>query len=1645
MISICLLMFTATSEPLFYNEPVHGSSDSVFEFRPLASNLTTLTTSSQLPLQIFLRKDKLPSSSEYDLTASNYLILESLDPNSTYFIRIDCKSSFSLLLENSMRQNLSDSLPITRYIGEASHHLYLFKFDPARLRDKDEIKVSLVYFTGKASLDVVSSTQNLSFSSENWEFGSIVKIKGKVEDLFWISVVGHMNTDYTLLADLGNEIEVGNGEISGLVEEHDMEYFRFLVDQKQVLKIKLSVFSGECDLYLSVNSRPSIQNHNWNFTDHGSKVIELSPESQQQHPGSQYYLAVHGKLSSAFALTIYNKNNSIHKLSSGFPTIGSVDFNHFDYFSILVEAKMKVSIQLSAGSGNPDLYAHFCNTTEKNCEFSIKDVKSPGKSIIYSNHTFGIEEIHAQGNGELVVAVFGASDVTSEFTIVAVIDDDEVLLKSGSPATSTIVKDGYRFFKYKLAKWSASSVQFLLTPISGNPDLYVSRSKKPSTDEYDASSAKNGLEIDSITFTKGKDYESLNGTYYISIYSSVPSQFSIVAKENHPGGNTTVQLYPGIPQKDTFYSHCMKHRLYFFPIKFTKENQKSISITLTAITGNFLLAVTNKIDHIDHQRRIFYYHWSTESKNHETANTILIKPNDQFYLLQSTYAILVNTLEFGSDNTATYSIVLRIGDDLVLLTDGSPIIDLVKADKYNFYTFPVTFSREDVFIKVSLFSGDLKCFVAVNNTKPDEKDSQMVYESFEGMNAFEIKILASFLDLECPEFAGSYHHGNSSYCSLYIGVTSKGEAKYSISAHANQIGFQMVIIPSTVLSALSEDVRYYYGFPNSTRDILIDCQLAIGQAEIYVNLLPNTYNDISKVTFPTSTNNDFTSTVYLIHSQRVKITHLDFKSSCGSNCLIVITIECKSGPCEYTLSLSQDNLISLIDGENFLSNVEKNSYVYFSYYCGREDQNFVIVLNALDSGDPDLYVKKTIDKLPSKIDFDWKAETWQGEALVIDKNDEIFFNRNSSIRGTFVIAVYGKTNSSFQIRVTQDPKPVVKLVSGIPESKELPESEYAYYYYRSNLDTDIVVQVTPFYGKAVLYAKTQDLYTTDFYESLPSSSDYIFSSLLDISQYNLVIPHSSPYFCTSCNIIIAVKSTTNCSYSIQASNRQKLSLLQNGIPLRGEVEKKKWNYYYFQVNTFSDLDFSLMPFSGDPDLFINTEPDVTFSNAKWSSLAISSYEHIIISREDPDFVKGGFYIGVYSNFESSYAITAHIKDSFVQLISGLPSYYSISPSSFMYFQYNQKSVVTQNVRCVLNPSQEHRPIVYIKISNETIYPGPKIHDYIFSSGDYKDIYSGLYMNLKLDPDSNLYLSVSAGDSYIYNFTLTCSGRDDATILKLNQEVFDQIHVESSNKLYEVNVEHKGTLTIFLIPCIGEPQLKISSNWTMEHKENPDIIVDRMTDGQYVAVINNANGRYYIEVNHKSKNELSYVISTYYTRSGQRGVVVPGNYGKIELEVVDSGVMVKWKSPVYENLTVYDGKVNYIVFKVESNDLVSACSIMMSRDSGKSIVLKETSQREYIFKGKKKCFINIIAVLNGQAGTFRFIPYDTVVVTPHKEGGPGFVWIWILAVCVGFVLLIVMLMFRRTKSIQRRIDIEMTVGRDLPMRGTEKVNLRHDYN
>ncbi|OMJ77525.1 hypothetical protein SteCoe_22853 [Stentor coeruleus] len=1647
---LALLTLTLAAE-LKYNEIAYSTGIKTFEFSPLGNKNTLISVVSSNYAEILLRENKIPNDEEYDYKSLNTMIIPAteLNQSSIYFLHVYSLGEFSVRLSLSDYTQIEDSIPVAKSIQSTSQELFTYSIS----QDTKKIKVSLIFYNGNADIFINqegSPTILNSYKSRIWHFGKVIDIDTDGNEKIYISVFALENTDYVIIIDVGKEILIKDLPVPAEVNSDAMNFYRYVFPEYSILKIKLSIFSGECDLYIRVNSQVSKLVYDWGFTDHGSKVIELTQLEQQKHPGTNYSIGVFGKKSSAYLLSISSSNFTITAMMSGIPYIGSIRHNDIEYYSFDLAQDNELLIHLSAATGNPDIYSKQCFSSPKDCIFTEKDISSPGSNIVYSNNSFSFEEINLKSTGIHIIGVIGKSLENSEYSIVAIINNEEIMLKSGTPQTATIANGGYRLYKYHVARNSASELHFMLTPISGNPDLYVSLSQIPNKDIYDSSSALSGMEVDSITYKKGRDFNELNGTYHIAVYSEGPTQYSIVAKETHPNENTTIQLYPGIPQKDTLTSPCKSYRFYYFPIHFTNETKQQIRISLTPITGSFHIYVANNIENIDFVKRIFWYNWESNSSSTDIVNTVTINPVCGCYKLNSNYAVLVKALNFSSDNTATYSIVLQLGNGTTFLTDNSPFIDILLPSKYNYYTFPITLNRENLLLKLTSFSGNPQMFISVNTTKPTSEDYQ--FKSHH-KGSGEVQLMWEKLETLCPALPSVYHHGDSTYCSIFIGVTSDIESSYSITIHTTRVIVTQLIIPSTQFSLLSPDAKYFYSRVDSDRDVFISTQSSIGVLKFYVKLYTTMQTSPENIIMPNETYNDLVSDVYMIHSEKVTVTAEFMKAKCGTSCIIAISGVCQSVECEFFISVTQDQMIHLIAGEAFLGSVAAEEYMYFSYYCDREDHDFLIDLSPISNGDPDLYVKKSLNELPSKTSNDWQAQTWQSETLLITSSDPYFSKHNITITGTYLIAVYSLSACSFTIRVTQDPKPVVKLTSGIPDHGTVKAQDYTYYYYRSSIQSDVVFKITPYYGKAIIYVNTQELYTDELYEKLPSINNYQFTSMQDISQHSLTIKKDNINFCVSCNFIIAVYGESDCEYSITAMHGLNLTLLENGIPHRGENSKHQWVYYYFEVTENSDLDFSLTTFSGDADLFISTEPDVTFNNAKWSSVSITNYDHVVISKSHEDFKLGSLYIGVYSLVDSSFTITAHMRQSFVTLISGLPQSYNLAPGDVMYFQYWTSSIVAQDVTCSLHPSiANFKPNVYAVASKSPHFPDESAH-YQYTERNYEEFYCWLTMKFRIEHNQRLYLAVKGKEQEAYNFTLSCYGVDDVNVINHNQEYMERIELPLTKKIYEVNSQYKGTLTVYVIPCEGMQKLEVSSNWTLANMGIPDISVTRLTDWQLIATLNNAIGRYYITVTSVDDgnfyNASTYLLYSYFTSPNIHEHLYPGNDGKIDLKQENDGVRMTWQGPVHENRTRFSqGRVIYTVYAIEENVLTSACSIMVSAERGKAIKIAETNETSFVFKGKKDTIVNVIATLPVIIKIQRYLPYDPIKVKPGSKKANEASWLLVM-LCI-LVLAIIGLIFyfvRKTKQIQQQLDIEMTHGRNLPIPGIEKIPLSEaiDYS
>lgn len=99
--------------------------------------------------------------------------------------------------------------------------------------------------------------------------------------------------------------------------------------------------------------------------------------------------------------------------------------------------------------------------------------------------------------------------------------------------------------------------------------------------------------------------------------------------------------------------------------------------------------------------------------------------------------------------------------------------------------------------------------------------------------------------------------------------------------------------------------------------------------------------------------------------------------------------------------------------------VEEGQYHYYLYTAHCNNCTIIVSLSTIGTGDPDLYIGVGDQRLPTKSDHDIASATFKSEALEIDLTHKFFTtNRYKSLKGNYIIAVYGSKNSTYTLSVT---------------------------------------------------------------------------------------------------------------------------------------------------------------------------------------------------------------------------------------------------------------------------------------------------------------------------------------------------------------------------------------------------------------------------------------------------------------------------------------------------------------------------------------------------------------------------------------------------------------------------------------------------
>ena len=1393
----------------------------------LVISLTTFSDFSDPDM--YMREGENPTLDKYDYSSQSWgsgsIIVPptELSLNSDYYILVFCYTicKYGITVSFAEMIKLTDGIPIAGDLTVGKQALYEFAASPS---SGNTVTITMSHVSGLASMYVVIDSKEEPTSDNSlpvektWDGNFEFKTHDfKSDSKFKIAIMCEKDTEFNILAKsskaAATQLQAGVA-INGEVSTSDTNFYIFSVlSPNETISISLTMISGDADIYVKHGEIPTDKNHDFESIHLGNENLIITPLDRLRKGNltGKFYIGVLGYTHSIYTLIVTTTNSTFIKLLPNIPQSGSVTLKNMSYFFLdYPQVNTNITITLSVAEGNPDLYAKVCRQNKRQCMFTTHEDPS---NLYYSSHDSGSESIEIAHNfsncGErhhctYIIGVYGRSDYSTYTISVSTNNSDEIILIDGKPSTFAVSESREIYFKYTVFNETVSNVTFMLTPIYGDPDLYGSFNHPIENMESDKSSNQFGVEVDQIKWVKGIDSNSLKGTFHLLVYSADACSFSIVASSVIPGKNTTIQIYPGHPQKDTVYNYTdQDYRIFSFPVHYTEDNKQTITISLTPITGKFNLYAANSEKNLDWSKEIFYYNWKASNANHsDPSSNIIIRPDDLWYRVDSTYLILVMAEKFLPDLSATFAVSYSAGSGAVHLSEDVPYTGVVGENTYSYFVFPVHFSHEDVTISVTTLSGDPDMFISVspNNTKPtvDKCD-------FKATNFGDEKITITWesgLKEKCPNLPKNQTFGNKTECKMYIGVYGFEVSTFTIRVHPSK-GLPILLNPgSSVFGNISKsEYAFYYSIIEAGKDIKVTLQSLNGDADLFVNVIDrsNGNNDVDKWNRPSIDKNDFSSQSTVM-SEEIAIDSSKLTKKCPSKtCILLVSAYCYLESCGFMMTVNQKNETqALIENQPTYGVTVRDQFVYYSYYLTKDFENFLVSVTGLEGGNPDLYICKGRNNFPNDSYYDWKSNGWGSDSVLITKDDKFFDGK--PMKGTYNIGVKDPFSSgSFSILVNNNPKSIQNLAQGIPQHGEVESGSITYFSFSNYVNDDITITLTPLTGSVIMYVSTRENLINDIYSDLPSASNYKWSSDTSKDRYKILIPTTTTGFCVYCDYLIAVVSSSEPStFSITAKNKLNFSVLQDGVPVRLEVESSKLTLLKFEVLRKTDITISVTAYNNNPNIYVSKSKEMKYENYIRSAYYTKGVYNIHIARSDDVFYIGTYYIGIESSETTSIAVVAHTTNAQINLVDGWPLFQSTE--SFVSESISFKFVPTSGSKifCNLKTFSASKPKIFTLFSNV----GPRVtvdetnstktfseSSYIDMSSSEHEISSEVYMPFDQQIGKpQLNLNVKSSDSV--TFQISCSASTQTMVVRLGSMHIEFIDDNVKSMQYELFVPKK---------------------------------------------------------------------------------------------------------------------------------------------------------------------------------------------------------------------------------------------------------------
>jgi hypothetical protein len=1244
---------------------------------------------------LYIRNDQYrPGPDNYQWRSANYgddsVTINRTDVNwcnnCTYYIGVVAATNTTYSLVASTSDAiivLQAGTPLQDRLNAGEYEYYVFQVDSINATDIT-IVVTPVGF-GDADIYLSTTVRQPNATNYTWvsarTAGDALTIpntdpKFCTNCRYYIGVNGYTDVTYTIVATFNQAVRLTDGGLQGgTVERGEMELYEFRVlTGHRDLTLTLSCSSGSATLYAGTSQFPEWNDPStyywraYGFSAVKSLIVLESDEHACQNATCKYYIGVYGVTNSTYTL-LATTANSTTPLRSGVGIEAWVDQGGWEYFSFaVIEPGMTLDVTVTALTGDPDLYISTITPRPTLDDYEYRSLN------VGDDHIF----IATPNLTTYYIGVYAFRNST--FRVTAVLGSDAIItLHNGEPQTGLLNVSLYKYYSLNLQNTVLEDVTFSLTPIFGDPDLFITNDGTyPSITNYRWSSRLNAT--DSIRILSPRPV-----FYNVAVYANTPTQYTIIASTS----STITQLQDGVLVHGSGLSgETVYYRLW------VNDPSADVTLTVTSFSGDPDLYVSTTVS----QPNSTEYDWKATSYQ---SDSITVPHTDEKFCSNCWFFIGVYCF-----SSTTFTIQASFAQS-VALQDGVPQSGVVDKEAFRYYRFRVLNGHSDLTISVVPTSGNPDLYVQLGSLPEIDNYTWYVHQSG-GENIVISRTDPNFCALpECTYFIGVHGRGRNASYSLVVTTSAQRlllQPGIPVREWVAQREFEYFtfIVPdqpvgqdlTITLTALTGDPDLFVSrtcvYPNQTCNDW--SSIAVGGDAVGIpNAAPGSYF-ISVYAFYNSTfsisafleSNSSNSTALLLNGvpQSGVVNNGAWKyfryelSQSPSSVSFMLTRQAGnpdlyisndgllpndthwtwqsvlwgidqidiaqptpgtyyvgvrgSSTSYFTLTgVSSDSSSALLDGVPTRDALNMTEYRYYTFLVDRTDRDLTVTVTAI-TGDPDMYISN-ITEHPNSTNFTWSATSFREDSITIP-SDELQI-------ATYYISVYAFSSTSFSIVASLQPR--VRLENGVPMSGTVPKEGMKYYTWTVLESGDYTFTLTPFNGSVYLYIST----TEEPEYSRPES--YQWSATNWFTSQQIVLRAGQQPVCFNCTYYIGVYGAFGDapSFSILATSSSATNTLLDGVTQRAWLDTGSWTYYsFFLTNPNAVLTFVVTPLSGDPDLYVSTiNSRPSQDNATWISRMLGA-DAVEIDPSDPNFVLGTYFVGVFAYSNSTFTIIANVFD-----------------------------------------------------------------------------------------------------------------------------------------------------------------------------------------------------------------------------------------------------------------------------------------------------------------------------------------------------------------------------------------------------------------